>query len=283
MMMFVGFCSIGQTEGYRQNENDLYFKFFLRNEGKTAQLGDLASLHMVMMAENGDVLKNSYIEKEGKPILFPVKMSVFLGDIYEAVGMMAAGDSASFLIPSDSIYQKVFHKPLPQNVKMGSLLKFTIKVQWIKAQNEFEIKEHVVDVDRVQLEEEEKRIEKYMSSHGLEMTKTDSGVYIEETVKGKGDIAVAHKMISINYTGKFLDDTVFESTFTEEEFGRPISVTVGNQQVIRGWEEAFLEMKAGGTYVILVPSHMAFGVKGRGDVVPPDTPLVFEIKVLSVR
>ena len=108
MAMFVAFCSFGQTEGYRQNENDLYFKFFIKNDGKTAKIGDLASLHMVMKAENGDVLKNSYTESGGKPILFPVKISTFLGDIYEAVGMMAAGDSASFLIPSDSIYQKVF-------------------------------------------------------------------------------------------------------------------------------------------------------------------------------
>ena len=121
-------CSFGQTEGYRQNENELYFKFYQKNEGKTAQIGELGSLHMVITNEQGEEIKNSYSEKEGKPVLFPVKISTFPGDIYEAVGMMSAGDSASFLIPADSIYQKVFRKALPANVKSGTFLNFTIKI-----------------------------------------------------------------------------------------------------------------------------------------------------------
>lgn len=277
-------CSFGQTEGYRQNENELYFKFYQKNEGKTAQIGELVSLHMVMTNEQGEEIKNSYKEKEGKPVLFPVKISTFPGDIYEAVGMMAAGDSASFLIPSDSIYQKVFRKPLPANVKSGTFLNFTIKTFWIKAQDQMPINEVEVEVDRVQLAQEEKEIKSYIESNSYEMYTTKSGVYIQETNEGKGDIAVKGKMISFNYTGKFLNEEVFESTYAEgEEIGRPISVTVGNQQVVRGWEEAFLEMKAGGSYTIIVPSHLAFGEKGRGGVVSPNTPLIFDIQVLSVR
>jgi FKBP-type peptidyl-prolyl cis-trans isomerase FkpA len=283
VLLALGFCSFGQTEGYRQNENDLYFKFYVKNDGKTAVIGDLASLHMIIKTEEGTVIKSSYDEKEGKPILFPVKVPAFPGDIYEAVAMMAAGDSASFLIPSDSIYTKVFRKPLPTNVKSGSLLNFIIKVQWIKAQPDLVINEHAVEVDRTQLANEEIEMHKYMTAQGLEMKKTKSGVYVEATKEGQGDIAVAKKMISFNYTGKFLDGKVFETTIKENGIGHPLSITVGNQQVIRGWEEAFLEMRAGGTYVVIVPSHMAFGPKGRGGVVPPNTPLVFEIQVVSVR
>jgi FKBP-type peptidyl-prolyl cis-trans isomerase len=283
LLFAFSFCSFGQTEGYRQNENNLYFKFFEKNEGKTAVIGDLASLHMVIKAEDGTELKNSYKEKGGKPILFPVKVPVFPGDIYEAVTMMAAGDSASFLIPSDSIYQKVFRKPLPQQVKTGSLLNFTIKVQWIKAQEDMVITEHEVEVDRTQLANEEVAMHKYMEKHQLVMKKTKSGVYIQAHKEGQGDIAVAKKMISFNYVGKFLDDKIFETTYKEGKIGHPLSITVGNQQVIRGWEEAFLEMRAGGIYTVIVPSHMAFGPKGRAGIVPPNTPLVFEITVLSVR
>ena len=282
-VLIFGFEAFTQTEGYRQNENDLYFKFYQQNEGKTATIGDLVSLHMVVKTTNGETIKDSYTEKDGKPILFPVKTPTFSGDIYEAVAMMATGDSASFLIPSDSIYKKVFRKPLPQNVASGSLLNFTIKVQWIKAQNELEVKPHEVTVNKARLEKEEGQMNNYITSHGLEVRKTKSGVYIAEKKEGTGTAAVAKKMISINYIGRFLDDTVFESTYKEEKYGRPVSVIVGNQQVIRGWEETFLEMKAGGHYVLLVPSHMAFGTRGRGDIVPPNTPLVFEIKVLSVK
>jgi FKBP-type peptidyl-prolyl cis-trans isomerase FkpA len=283
IIIFFSLCSFGQTEGYRQNENNLYFKFLEKNEGKTAVIGDIASLHMIIKSEDGTEIKNSYKEKGGKPILFPVKVPVFPGDIYEAVAMMAAGDSASFLIPADSIYQKVFRKPLPEEVKTGSLLNFIIKVQWIKAQQDIVIADHEIEVDRTQLANEEVDIQKYMKSHSLVMNKTKSGVYIQAHKQGQGDIAVEKKMISFNYVGKFLDDKVFETTYKEGKIGHPLSITVGNQQVIRGWEEAFLEMRAGGIYTIIVPSHLAFGPQGRDEIVPPNTPLVFEIKVLSVR
>ncbi len=284
-LLFVAFgvSSFAQTVGYRQNENDLYFKFFLKNDGKTAQVGDVASLHMIIKTEKGEVLKNSYAEKGGKTILFPVKISAFAGDIYEAVSMMAAGDSASFLIPSDSIYQKTFRKPLPKNVKSGSLLNFTIKVQWIKAQKDFQVKEREIDVDRTLLARQEVLMNNYIAENGLETKKTKSGVYIAEIKKGAGAPGIKSKMISINYTGRFLNDKVFETTYQENKIGHPLSVTIGNQQVIRGWEEAFLEMNEGGLYIVIVPSHLAFGPKGRGGVVPPDKVLVFEIQVLSIR
>ena len=128
-------------EGYRQGENDIYFKFFTKNKGKTAVIGDVVSMHMIMTSANGTELKNSYKEKGGKSILFPVKIPQFPGDIYEAVSMMAAGDSANFLINADSMYTKVFRVPLPSSVKSGSYLKFTIKTEWIKAQKDLEIKD----------------------------------------------------------------------------------------------------------------------------------------------
>jgi FKBP-type peptidyl-prolyl cis-trans isomerase FkpA len=283
IILLFSVCSFGQIEGYRQNDSDLYFKFLTKNNPPTAKLGDLVSLQMVMKSSTGEVLKNSYTEGNGKPILFPVKVSVFSGDIYEAVGMMSAGDSASFLIPADSMYKKVFRQPLPKSVIKGSLLEFTIKTKWIKAQDEMKIPARELEVDRSQLAKEEVEMNEYMVAHVLNMTKTKSGVYIQETKKGKGEIATVGKMISFNYIGKFLNDELFESTFEKEQYGRPISITVGNQQVIRGWEEAFLEMRAGGFYTVIVPSHMAFGTKGKAGIIPPNMPLVFEIQVLSVR
>jgi FKBP-type peptidyl-prolyl cis-trans isomerase len=238
---------------------------------------------MVMKSEDGTVLKNTYTEKGGKPMLFPIKIPQFPGDIYEAVGMMTAGDSAEFLINADSMYHKIFRSPRPLSVNQGSYLSFTIKVDWIKAQKDLEIKNHEIDVDRTLLAKQEDQILLRANEEGLEnLTKTNS-IYIYTLKEGFNEVPKKGQMISFNYTGKFFDGKIFESTIKENQVGHPISVTVGNQQVIRGWESAFPYLKVGGIYRVFVPSHMAFGPKGKGKTIPPNTPLIFDIDVVSIR
>lgn len=270
-------------EGYRQNENDLYFKFLQDEKGPTAKLGDVVSLHMVMKNDKGEELKNTYKEKGGKSMLFPVKFPTFPGDIYEAVTLMSAGDSANFLIPADSMYHRVFRKPLPANVQKGSLLVFVIKVEWIKTQDQIDIPDVTITVDRKELEKEEKEIEAYFAKFEMEYKKTESGVYIHISNDSQDKAVTKGKTITLNYTGMFLDGKTFETTEQPGGDHKPLTVIVGNQQVIRGWEDAFLTMKRGGTYTIAVPSHLAFGKNGRGQVIPPNTPLLFEIQILTVE
>ena len=111
--------------------------------------------------------------------------------------------------------------------------------------------------------------------------KMKSGLIIVDNVVGEGLEAEKFDILTVNYTGKLEDGTVFDSS---KNPGRdPFRFTVGAGQVIQGWEEGFIGMKIGGTRTLTIPSEMGYGVRGAGDAIPPNAILIFEIELLQVE
>jgi len=113
------------------------------------------------------------------------------------------------------------------------------------------------------------------------VVKMKSGLIIVDNVIGKGLEAEKFDILTVNYTGKLEDGTVFDSS---KNPGRdPFRFTVGMGEVIRGWDEGFVGMKIGGTRTLTIPSEMGYGVRGAGDVIPPNATLIFEVELLEVE
>jgi len=111
--------------------------------------------------------------------------------------------------------------------------------------------------------------------------KMKSGLIIVDTVVGEGLEAEKFDILTVNYTGKLKDGTVFDSS---KNPGRdPFRFTVGTGQVIQGWEEGFIGMKIGGSRTLTIPSEMGYGARGAGDVIPPNATLIFDIELLEVE
>lgn len=105
-------------------------------------------------------------------------------------------------------------------------------------------------------------------------------VDITDIVVGTGAEAVAGKSVSVNYTGTLTNGVVFDSSFQRNE---PITLTLGAGQVIPGWEQGLQGMKVGGTRVLTIPSELAYGPQGAGNVIPPDATLIFQIELVDVK
>ena len=111
--------------------------------------------------------------------------------------------------------------------------------------------------------------------------KMKSGLIIVDKVVGDGVEAEKFDILTVNYTGKLEDGTVFDSS---KNPGRdPFRFTVGLGQVIQGWEEGFVGMKIGGTRTLTIPPEMGYGARGAGDVIPPNATLIFEVELLEVE
>ncbi len=111
--------------------------------------------------------------------------------------------------------------------------------------------------------------------------KMKSGLIIVDNVVGEGLEAVKFDILTVNYTGKLEDGTIFDSS---KNPGRdPFRFTVGMGQVIRGWDEGFVGMKIGGTRTLTIPPEMGYGARGAGDVIPPNAVLIFEVELLEVE
>jgi len=100
----------------------------------------------------------------------------------------------------------------------------------------------------------------------------------EIVAKGSSDVKPRPgDMVSAHYTGMFLDGRKFDSSVDR---GNPIQFPVGAGRVIRGWDEALLDMTKGEKRILIIPPDLAYGSQGRGPI-PANSTLVFEVELLD--
>jgi FKBP-type peptidyl-prolyl cis-trans isomerase FklB len=111
-----------------------------------------------------------------------------------------------------------------------------------------------------------------------EVTTTASGLQYEVLEAGSGSRPGPRSMVVTHYHGTLADGTVFDSSVTR---GEPAEF--GVHQVIPAWTEALQLMTVGSKWRIACPSNLAYGERGAGGVIGPNTPLVFEIHLLDIK
>ena len=95
---------------------------------------------------------------------------------------------------------------------------------------------------------------------------------------GTGEKPAATDKVSVHYHGTLLDGTVFDSSVRR---GQP--ATFGVTQVISGWVEALQLMPVGSKWKLFIPSQLAYGPHGAGELIGPHATLIFEVELLSIE
>ena len=106
------------------------------------------------------------------------------------------------------------------------------------------------------------------------------GIQITNIVEGEGTEIINHSKIQVHYTGKLQDGTKFDSSYDR---GQPFSFQIGLREVIKGWEIGLMGMKVGGKRTLIIPSELAYGDRGAGDLIPPNATLTFDIEIVAVK
>lgn len=120
-----------------------------------------------------------------------------------------------------------------------------------------------------------KFLEENASKDGVKVTSSGLQYVVEK--EGEGAQPTAEDEVTVHYTGRLLDGTVFDSSVNR---GEPATFPLN--RVIPGWTEGVQLMKEGAKYVFFIPSDLAYGPQGVPGAIPPHSTLIFEVELIKV-
>lgn len=106
-----------------------------------------------------------------------------------------------------------------------------------------------------------------------EPTVTSTGLGIYDVRVGTGAVVTPNAIVTVNYTGWFEDGNAFDA-------GSGVQFPLSG--LIEGWREGVPGMKVGGERRLIIPSELAYGKQGSGDVIPPNATLIFDVELVSI-
>jgi FKBP-type peptidyl-prolyl cis-trans isomerase FkpA len=129
-------------------------------------------------------------------------------------------------------------------------------------------------------EESRKKSDQFLAENSkkIGVVITSSGLQYEVVTQGQGKKPTGTDVVTVNYEGKLIDGTVFDSSYTR---GEPAEFPL--DQVIPGWSEGIQLMSVGSTYRLYIPSSLAYGEQGAGNMIPPNSALIFQVELLSIK
>ncbi len=301
MMLGLIACNKSEYDGFTKAENGLHYQFFTQDEnGVKAVEGDGVSIKIIYALKRtptDSVLFDSKLNSDdgSGTIRYILPKSSFPGSLEDAIMMMSKNDSAAFIISADSFFLKTNKmQALPPFAKPGDKLLITIKMMEIKTKKDLDENQKKQEAEIAALSEGEKpKLDAYLLENKITDAPTASGLIFIETQKGKGkDHPKAGDVVKMNYTGRLLDGTVFDTSieadakaanvYNAQRPYQPLEFPLGQGQVIPGWEEAILLMTKGSKAKIIIPSSLAYGSKGGGPI-PPFSTLVFDVELVDVK
>jgi FKBP-type peptidyl-prolyl cis-trans isomerase len=117
-----------------------------------------------------------------------------------------------------------------------------------------------------------------------EITTTTGLQYHDEAV-GSGPVAQSGQTVSVHYTGwlRKPDGSKGAKFDSSRDRNEPFSFTLGQQMVIPGWDEGVAGMHVGGKRTLIIPARLAYGARGAGGVIPPNSTLIFDVELLGIQ
>ncbi len=122
--------------------------------------------------------------------------------------------------------------------------------------------------------------EKFLSDNSQQagVTTTASGLQYQVFSEGTGKSPTATDLVTVHYKGTTIDGKEFDSSYSR---GEPASFPLN--RVIAGWTEGLQLMKEGAKYRFFIPSKLAYGERGAGRLIGPNSALIFDVELIKVN
>ncbi len=192
--------------------------------------------------------------------------------VYEAVSMMAVGDSIAIDIPITADMQK--------NPQMANVKEMHYDIVMIEAKTNAQIQAEK-EAEKAAIENISNQVEDMAAQYTSgklndKLITTESGLKYMVLKEGNGAVPEYNRMVQVNYYGALTTGERFDDSFTR---GKPHSFPLGKGRVIKGWDEGIALLKGGDQAMLFIPSELGYGKAGSGKI-PPDAELIFYVEVL---
>jgi FKBP-type peptidyl-prolyl cis-trans isomerase len=256
--------------------------------GKKAEPNGVTKIHFLVLGTT-HAGKDTLLMDTWKSGTMPLPAEVDKTPFKDVMYLVSAGDSVTVLVPTAGMPGTEFAKP-------GSDIRYVVKFFDMMSRADYEAEARAgmeksrkeQEVMRAKMIEEAKNsplgvqqdqtIQNYLAEKKLTAVKLDAGMYIVFEEKGAGEKVKPGDNVSVHYTGYLLDGTKFDSSHDRNQ---PIPVTVAMGQVIKGWDLGLQEFHRGGKGKLIIPSYLAYGERGAGNIITPNSILVFDIEILN--
>ncbi|MCU0450736.1 MAG: FKBP-type peptidyl-prolyl cis-trans isomerase [Bernardetiaceae bacterium] len=256
---------------------------YVINEKKTQDttaIGMLMTVNLIVKAKikgKDTVLNDTY--KAGEPIPVQVGMPN-MGAMGEVFSKLAKGDSATIFQKVDSIPSNPM-QPMPFD--KGSELSYGFRVVNVQTEMQFKTEQEALQTKRMAeaKDKDDKAIQDYLAKNNIKAEKQTSGLYANITAPGTGAAPQPGDEVTVHYTGKLIDGTMFQSTVGQE----PMSYAAGVGRMIPGFDEGVMKLKEGGKAQLFIPSGLGYGPQGgpQGSGIPPFAVIIFDIELVKVK
>ena len=275
-----------QTTLQRTPKGALY-QIFTHNPGDKIKLNDIITFQFIQKTDKDSVLFSTYAV--GHPVQAQITAPQNAADLMEVFPLLAVNDSAFVKVPTDSIFKGNEDKR-PPFLPRGGYLNCTVKIERVQSLNEA-IAERNAAIAKMKAGEL-LNANKYIAEHKLVLKTLPSGLKYVITKPSLKRKPLKGDTVLVNYTGRTTDGKLFDTSiesvakaeglYQPERPYEPLRIVLGTDGVIKGWDEGLLLLNEGAQATFVIPSSLAYGDRGQGDIQPYST-LIFNVELVKVN
>lgn len=258
--------------GFTKTKTGLYYKIYkITKDTVKPRTGDYVEFDMIYHGKShgkDSLFFDSRKQENPSPVKFFLPPPAFPGDLNEGIAMLSKGDSGVFMVNSDSLIFKTFKmKQRPAGIDSNGYFYFHLHLLSIQSPESMIFKE-------------ETDIKKYVADNKITVKPNTMGLYIIESQAGTGIKIDSGCQVKLNYRVTTLEGKELFSTYERPD---AVKFEYGRRVDTPGFEYAISTLKKGSKAKLIVPSTLAFGRRGSGNLVAPFQPLIYEVEIIDVK
>ena len=279
LLIFAGaiLVSCGKTS-YRKTPGGMAYQIFPGKDTQRVYAGNFVKLHLTQKIKD-----STYFTSQGTlPIYFPINATTQPYDLSEVWTQLKVGDSMVATQMMDTFINRS-PQNIPPQFKKGDKIITYVKILGVFA-NDSLAKADEEKGKKEWLASEIKLVEKFVADKNIQTVKTPSGALVQITNPGIGNLADTGNYVSVNYTGTSWSGKKFDSnTDTSFHHTEPYSFAAGTGQMIKGFDEAIMLLRKGGSAKVYIPSLLGYGAQPNSPLIKPYEHLIFDLVLVDIK